>query len=175
MFDTLRADYRRHRGEGAAFVALTTYRFGHWALSLGNPALRWALLKVYGLTHMFVANITKIWLPPEMIIGEDFHIIHGSGFLALHPDVVIGDRCGIMHNVTIGTNMVGGVPRIGDDVFIGVNATILGPITIGDRSRIGANAVVVTDVPPDSIVQAPPPRIYPSLSMKAMKASRPSP
>ncbi|MCV2869491.1 serine acetyltransferase [Defluviimonas sp. WL0002] len=174
MLNTLRADYRRHKGEGAAFVALTTYRFGRWALNLRNPVLRWFLLKVYGLTNMFVANVTKIWLPPQTTIGKDFHIIHGSGFLAVHPDVIIGDRCGVMHNVTIGMNMTGGVPQIGDDVFIGVNATILGPVKIGDRTRIGANTVVVTDVPADSVVQAPAPRIFPSLSIQSLKASRPS-
>jgi serine O-acetyltransferase len=83
--------------------------------------------------------------------------------LVIHPDVVIGDRCGVMHNVTIGMNMTGGVPRIGDDVFIGVNATVLGSITIGDRVRIGANTAVATNVPSDSVVIGSPAKIYPRL------------
>jgi serine O-acetyltransferase len=77
---------------------------------------------------------------------------------------VIGDRCGIMHNVTIGTNMTEGVPVIGDDVFIGVGACILGDITIGDRVRISANSLVTTDVPPDSIAIGVPAKILPSLA-----------
>lgn len=164
MFDTIRKEYRRHRGHGAAFVALITYRLGSWILRIKNPFLRWVPWKLYQIIRIIVSNFTKIWLEPETRIGDDFHIIHASGFLAIHPDVVIGDRCGVMHNVTIGMNMTDGVPRIGDDVFIGVNATILGPIVIGDRVRIGANALVVTDVPADSIVQAPAPKIFPNVS-----------
>ena len=76
-----------------------------------------------------------------------------------------------MHNVTIGVNMTGGVPRIGDDVFIGVNSTVLGPIKIGDRVRIGANTAVATNVPADSVVLGSPARIFPRLP--SLEASRP--
>ena len=65
-----------------------------------------------------------------------------------------------MHNVTIGTNMGAGAPVIGDDVFIGVNSSVLGRIKIGDRVRIGANTSVTTSVPSDSIVIGSPGRIY---------------
>ena len=74
-----------------------------------------------------------MWIPPQVTIGQDFHIIHAEGSLSIHPEVVIGDRCGVMHNVTIGTNMTPGALVIGDDVFIGVNSTVLGRIRIGDR------------------------------------------
>ena len=63
------------------------------------------------------------------------------------PRSVIGDRVGVMHNVTIGTNMGAGAPVIGDDVFIGVNSTVLGPIRVGDRVRIAANTAVTTERP----------------------------
>jgi len=76
---------------------------------------------------------------------------------------VIGDRLGVMHNVTIGSNMREGAPVIGDDVFIGVNSTVLGAIRVGDRVRIAANTAVTTDVPSDSIVVGSPARIYPRL------------
>ncbi|MBO9436781.1 serine acetyltransferase [Ruegeria sp. R13_0] len=131
--------------------------------------MKWLPWKLYRFFKIFVSNFTKIWLEPGTQIGKDFHIIHGSGFLAVHPGAVIGDRCGVMHNVTIGVNMSGGVPRIGDDVFIGANATLLGPIVVGDRVRIGANALVLTDVPADSIVQAPPPKIFPNVSAMLKK------
>jgi serine O-acetyltransferase len=68
-----------------------------------------------------------------------------------------------MHNVTIGTNMAEGAPIIGDDVFIGVNSTVLGAIRIGDRVRIAANTAVSSDVPSDSIVVGSPARILPRL------------
>lgn len=169
----IEADYVRHRPEHAAFVALSLYRFGRWSLQLRPPALRWACSKAYGFLNFFVANVTKIWIPAQVRIGEDFHIVHCSGCLAIHPDVVIGDRVGVMHNVTIGTNMHGGVPRIGDDVFIGANASILGPITIGDRVRIGANVAVSVSVPADSVVLSPMPRVLPNLpSLGAVSEKR---
>lgn len=159
----LKDDYTRHRGEHGAFFAICLYRYGRWALDRKPKALRWVLLKIHGFINFFVYTILKVWLPPQARIGEGFHIIHTTGSLAIHPDVVIGDRCGVMHNVTIGMNMTGGVPRIGDDVFIGVNATVLGPITIGDRVRIGANTAVAQNVPSDSIVIGSPAKIYPRL------------
>ena len=76
-----------------------------------------------------------------------------------------------MHGVTIGQNMWSGVATIGDDVFIGVGAAILGEVTIGDRARIGANAVVTRNVPADTIVQSPQSRYMPSLTAMAAKVS----
>jgi serine O-acetyltransferase len=178
FIDTFLDDRRRHRGSGAALAALTTHRFGRWAANLSSTPLRWLFCKVYGLVNMVVGHLTKIWLPPGATLGEGIHLIHGSGFIALHPTVVIGKRCGIMHNVTIGENMREGAARIGDDVFIGTGAVILGPVVIGDRVRIGANAVVTTDVPSDSIVMSPTCKIMPSLSMLAARtpvAAQPSP
>jgi len=154
MFETLRDDYRRHGRSltEPAFVSLAVYRYGRWAIGVKNPLLRWLAGKPYALMKILILNVTKVWIPPQVRLGKDFHIIHAEGSLSIHPEVVIGDRCGVMHNVTIGTNMGPGAPVIGDDVFIGVNSCVLGPITIGDRVRIGANTAVTTNVPPDSVV-----------------------
>jgi len=172
IFQTLRDDYVRHgRSATDGFVSLEIYRYGRWAIGLRNPALRWVASKFYGVLKIFILNITKVWIPPETRIGRDFHIIHAEGSLSIHPEAVIGDRCGIMHNVTIGTNMREGAPVIGDDVFIGVNSTVLGKIRIGDRVRIGANTAVTTNVPSDSIVIGSPARIYPNLFAAKKKTS----
>jgi serine O-acetyltransferase len=163
----IRGDYRRHGSSvaSAAFVSLCLYRFGRWGLHRRSAIGRRLVSRVYGFANLFVANITKIWIPPQVTIGRDFHIVHAEGSLSIHPDAVIGDRLGVMHNVTIGTNMGDGVPVIGNDVFIGVNSTVLGPIRIGDRVRIAANTAVTTDVPSDSIVVGSPGRILPRLGM----------
>lgn len=160
--DTLKGDYRRHGRTilNAAFITLCVYRFGRWAIHQRVRVLRWVLCKIYGVINLFVANLTKLWIPPQVTIGEDFHIIHAEGSLSIHPAVVIGNRLGVMHNVTIGTNMTAGAPVIGDDVFIGVNSTVLGPIKIGDRVRIAANTAVTTNVPSDSVVVGSPAKIY---------------
>ncbi len=161
----VRADYRRHGGRilNGAFVSLCLYRYGRWALARRSPVARRLASKFYGFCYLFVANLTKIWLPPQATIGADLHIVNNEGSLSIHPDTVIGNRLGVMHNITIGTNMRGGAPVIGDDVFIGVNSTVLGKIRIGDRVRIGANTAVTTDVPSDSIAVGSPARIYPRL------------
>lgn len=170
-FRTLRDDYVRHNGEGASFIALTVYRFGRWALNRPSRISRAVFTRLYRVANSYVKNIIKIDIPATVQIGEDLHLIHGYAYITIHPDVVIGDRCGIMHGVTIGQNMWSGVATIGDDVFIGVGAAILGEVTIGDRARIGANAVVTKDVPPDTIVQSPQSRYLPSLTAMAAKVS----
>lgn len=164
-FSHLLADYARHGQSwvNPAFLALCMYRYGRWGLLRRHPLSRRLASKTYGLANFFVANFTRIWIPPQVTIGEDFHIVHAEGSLSIHPDAIIGDRLGVMHNVTIGTNMRDGAPVIGDDVFIGVNSTVLGAIRIGDRVRIAANTAVTTDVPADSIVAGSPARIVPRL------------
>jgi len=73
---------------------------------------------------------------------------------------VIGDRVGIMHDVTIGTNLERpGTPVIGNDVFIGTGARILGGVKIGDGARIAANSVVLTDVPAGATAIGVPARV----------------
>lgn len=165
FWSVIRADYRRHGSTLAngAFVSLAVYRFGRWSLQCRSKFARVVFGKIYASINVVVSNITKIWMPAQVTIGEDFHIIHNEGSLSIHPKVVIGDRFGVMHNVTIGTNMRDDVPTIGDDVFIGVNSTVLGGIHIGDRVRIGANCSVTTDIPSDSIVMCAPNKVYPRL------------
>lgn len=165
IWGVLRADYHRHGSRllNGAFVSLVLYRYGSWALARRHTVSRKLASKLYGFCYLFVANLTKIWLPPQATIGADLHIVNNEGSLSIHPDTVIGDRLGVMHNITIGTNMRDGAPVIGDDVFIGVNSTVLGKIRIGDRVRIASNTAVTTDVPSDSIVVGSPARIYPRL------------
>ncbi len=122
MFVNIRNDYRIHGRSllNRAFWALLTYRFGNWAQQLRFRPLRWCMGKLYGLLRIINEVMTNITIVPGTVIGKDFHLIHADGPIAIHPDTIIGDRCGIMHNVTIGMNMGDGVPVIGDDVFIGV-------------------------------------------------------
>ncbi len=99
-------------------------------------------------------------------IGKDVSL--GQGVYFVHPVGVviggnsrIGDRVRFYGSNTIGTARDDGYPTIEDDVWIGAGARILGPIRIGARSRIGANAVVVTDVPPDSVAVGIPAKFRP--------------
>lgn len=84
---------------------------------------------------------------------------HGINGIVIHPTCVIGKNVTIMHQVTIGTRKVNKSAVIGDNVFIGAGAKILGDISIGNNVKIGANAVVLEDIPDNSTVVGNPARI----------------
>lgn len=161
MFESVRADYRKHGSSllNPAFWAMAVYRFGRWSLERTTRPGRWITSKIYGLLFLGVELATGITLNREATVGEGFHLVH-SGNIKVHPGVVIGDRVGLMHDVTLGTNMErGGVPRLGNDVFIGAGAKILGAITIGDGARVAANSLVLNDVPPGATAIGVPARV----------------
>lgn len=90
-------------------------------------------------------------------IGKGLYIGHFGG-IVIHGDTEIGENCTISQGMTIGILNRGknaGIPKIGDRVFIGPSAVILGGITIGDDVLVGANAVVNFDVPDKAVVAAP--------------------
>lgn len=151
MIKELTADFERHGStfRSGGFWLMAVYRFGRWANTLPSP------LKVLG-SGVYGALITAEDLligsvvHRETRIGEGLHIVHPDS-VRIAPDAVIGKRVGVMQGVVIGTTPDRlGTPVIGDDVFIGAGAKILGPVTIGDRARIAANSLVINDVPPDS-------------------------
>ena len=162
MFERIREDYRTHgrRWSERAVWALLHYRFGAWALGLRFAPLRWACGKIYAVLQIVLPIITGVWIDRRMVVGRRFHVVH-AGMIALHPHARFGDDCGIMHNVTVGTNMTGVAPTIGNDVFIGCGAAVLGEITIGDGVRIAANSLVIGDVPAGALAMGVPARIYP--------------
>ena len=84
---------------------------------------------------------------------------HGINGIIIHPSAVIGANVTIMHQVTIGSRDIDESAVIGDDVFIGAGAKILGKIVIGNGAKIGANAVVIKDVPANATVVGVPGRI----------------
>src|SRR5215212_4737332 len=172
MFDRIREDYRFYRSwRHRALWALLLFRFGQWSLGLKLAPLRWATGKVYGLLRIFSPIFTGVAIDRGMRVGRHFRIVHAGG-IVLHPDVVFGDRCGIMHNVTVGTNMDRpGCPRIGDDVFLGTGAVVIGDIRIGDGALVAANSLVFFDVPADALAMGVPAVIYPNKS----RLRRPAP
>lgn len=127
--------------------AVWGHRVAHWLWKRGLRLLaRW-------LSHVN-RFLTGIEIHPGAVIGANLFIDHGMG-------VVIGETAEIGHNVTLYHGVtLGGVslekgkrhPTIEDDVVIGAGAKVLGNIRIGRSSRIGANAVVVQSVPPNSVV-----------------------
>ena len=104
---------------------------------------------------------TGIEIHPGARIGKGFFIDHGMG-VVIGETAIIGDDVLLYQGVTLGgTGLVKGKrhPTIGNNVVIGTGAKVLGNITVGDNSYIGANAVVIKDVPPNSTVVGVPGRI----------------
>lgn len=102
-------------------------------------------------------TLTGIEIHPGATLGKRLVIDHGVGCV-IGETAVIGDDCVIFHGVTLGGMKFEPVkrhPTVGNNVLIGTGAKVLGPITIGDGSKIGANAVVIKDLPPNSIIVAP--------------------
>ena len=127
--------------------AVWAHRTEHWLWEKGFKLLaRW-------LSHV-TRFFTGIEIHPGAKIGSGFFIDHGMG-VVIGETAEIGNCVTLYHGVTLGgTSMQKGKrhPTIEDEVVIGAGAKILGAITIGAQSRIGANAVVVKSVPPNSVV-----------------------
>jgi len=90
-------------------------------------------------------------------IGKGLYIGHFGG-IVVHGDAEIGEYCNLSQGVTIGELIRGkkaGIPKIGNKVFIGPGATILGNITIGDEALIGTQSIVNFDVPNQAVVASP--------------------
>jgi serine O-acetyltransferase len=127
--------------------AVWGHRVSHWIWLYSSKTLaRWVSQLVRGLTG--------IEIHPGAIIGPGLFIDHGMG-VVIGETAEIGTDVTLYHGVTLGgTSLAKGKrhPTLGDNVVVGAGAKILGPIHVGDSSRIGANAVVVKDVPPNSVV-----------------------
>lgn len=110
---------------------------------------------------LFVVLLFKVEIPFQCKIGKGLKLMHPNGII-IHKDVVLGDYCTIYHQVTIGSNDKGNVndvAKIGNNVYIGSGAKIIGPLNIGNNVKIGANAVVVSDLPENSVAIGVPAKI----------------
>lgn len=167
MFARLREDIRvvfeRDPAARSAWEVLICYPGLHaqWFYR----AAHWLWLRKLHFLARFVSHLgrffTGIEIHPGATIGRGFFIDHGMG-VVIGETAEIGDNVTLYHGVTLG-----GVswrkekrhPTVGDHVVVGAGAKVLGPITIGAHSRIGANSVVVKDVDPYSVVVGVPGRV----------------
>jgi serine O-acetyltransferase len=112
------------------------------------------------LIDYLIRFIFSCWLPHAVRSGENLILGYGGLGVVIHGNAVLGADVHIDQNVTIGGNGTEcGVPIIENNVYTGAGAKILGPITIGDGSIVGANSVVIRDVPPRTVVAGIPAKI----------------
>jgi serine acetyltransferase len=116
-------------------------------MRLRQAARRWHIPFVNRTLRLAQMALYNIEIAKDVQLGEGVHFMHSMGTV-VGGDAKIGDRVHFLGGITVGNLDNRGYPTIGEDVLIGAGARILGPITIGAGARIGANAVVTTDVPP---------------------------
>lgn len=162
MMELWREDWQTHQRDiwRQGFWAMTVYRFGRWRYRIRPAWLRKPFSLIYKLLRLSIHILTGIDLPCECEVGRRLCIEHFGG-IVVSGDATIGDDVVLRQGVTIGLRRTNerGSPRIGSRVDIGAGAKILGPITIGDGATIGANAVVIRDVPPGALAVGIPARI----------------
>lgn len=129
--------------------AIWWHRVAHWVWE-NHPALRLPARLISQLNRA----LTGIEIHPGAVIGKRFFIDHGMG-VVIGETAEVGNDVLIYHQVTLGGSSRSRIkrhPTIGDRVLIGAGAKIIGPITVGADSKIGANALVVKDVPEHGVV-----------------------
>lgn len=174
MFDFVRADLERKRNHyflvdtffekfiktsmQLGTIAVVYYRFGNWAWSCQNRIVRMFAISVYDLLGVFEVAITGILINPRLKIGKGLIIHNFSGVIVDAES--IGDNLTINQCVTIGPSWrENGKPKIGNNVFIGSGAKVLGGVHVGDNVVVAANAFVMESVPDNCTVVGVPARI----------------
>ena len=163
MFENIQEDFETYGGDISkqGFWVMLVYRFGRWRYGIKPRFLRMPFSLLYKILFKLVQILTGIELPCETKVGKRLRIDH-FGDIIISGDTEIGDDVIIRNGVTIGLRRTDkrGAPRIRNRVDIGVGAKILGPIQIGDDVLIGANAVVIQDVPQNSVAVGVPAKIF---------------
>jgi len=136
------------------FHAVTAYRFIHRLHCAGVP-----------LVPRFLAHLTRfatgIEIHPGAQLGNGFFIDHGMG-VVIGETTETGDNVTLYQGVTLGgvsLQQVKRHPTLGNNVVVGAGASVLGPITVGDNAKVGANSVVVRDVPANATVVGMPAKV----------------
>ena len=162
MFENIRADYGRYRRTHAGhpwpigalkvclnygFIATAIYRYGRWCRTVRPRMVSYPLKVVYAVLSTMCELLFGIDISTNASIGPGLYIAHFGGIF-LHGD--LGRDCSVGQCVTIGFKGAGKSsrpPSIGDNVYIGTSAVIVGDIRIGNGVVVGANTTVVKDVP----------------------------
>lgn len=159
LLQLIQSDYKKHLKYGGHFFGIVFLTQGFWATFQYRVA-HWIYEKItwqpFRFVFLFLALLwqkgveitTGISIPASVKIGHSFYIGHFGGII-VNANVTIGTNCNISQGVTIGvsgTNENRGMPRIGNDVYVGANAVVAGKITIGNNVLIGACSLVTNSV-----------------------------
>ena len=144
-----------------AMWAVTGYRIRRWAGTVPPRPIRWLLAPLTLSLGVATQVLSQVQLSPGAVIGPGLYLPH-SGTIVVGSGSELGANCTVAHNVTLGhaggTGKRGG-PQVGDRVYVGPGAILIGDISVGDDALIGAGAVVVKSVPARGVVAGNPARL----------------
>jgi serine O-acetyltransferase len=170
----LRRDLRRY-APGARFPSIAAllhhgawasigYRFAVAVERLPGPdVVRMLGRGVAKVLQLVMRTISNVDIPPAARIGPGLHIAH-TGYVVVASGAIVGENCTLTPGVVLGHALGGehsraGAPRLGDRVYVGPGAKIIGPIDVGDDALVGVGAVVTRSVPPRGVVLGNPGRV----------------
>jgi serine O-acetyltransferase len=163
--DVERYKSKGHRGKelwlNGAVWSIGCYRLGNW-LHATRPfiLIRIPLKLISFVANKFCEVVMEMCIDPHASIGPGLYIGHIGG-VHINPQAILGSNCDIAHRVTIGTSAMGrqGAPLLGNDVYIGTGATLVGKIKVGNGAKIAANTLVISNIPDGATVMGVPGRI----------------
>lgn len=161
----LYSDFMKYKKYGGHFFGIVFFTQGFWAIFQYRLAhfaycqikwqpFRFLFLLLFLIWQKVIEITTGISIPASVRIGHSFYIGHFGGII-INADALIGNDCNISQGVTIGVSgreAKRGTPIIGDKVYVGANAVVLGNITIGNEVLIGACSLVNKSIPDNSVV-----------------------
>jgi serine O-acetyltransferase len=176
LWQLVAEDYVAHGCEASrpGFQAMLVYRFGVARMKVKPLALRAPLSVLYRTLFRGVRNFYGIEIPYTAQIGRRVIFEHQHG-IVVHGATVIGDDCIIRQGVTLGLrtlDRLADAPVLGKKVNVGAGAKIIGHVHVGDGASIGANAVVLEDVPAKGLAVGVPARIVNSPEAKPVQSGR---
>lgn len=162
MFQMIRADMKQYRSHGGwyrstGFWITLLYRFGAWSSGNCPPVIRVPFHILYVFFAIPTRALSHVYIPIKAQIGGGLLLPHPT-LIFVSPGSVIGNRCTLFHDVTIGKGTIPGDPRLSDQVVVFTGARVLGGVHIGNGAHIGANSVVVSDVAERATVVVSPAR-----------------
>lgn len=164
LFALLREDLRTHESNlfEQGFWAVAVHRFGNWRMGIRWKLLRAPFTLLYRFLYKCVEWTCGISLPYTTKVGRRVHIWHHSGMILMARS--IGDDVHLRHNTTFGVVRRGAafdndIPIIEERVDIGCGTCVFGNVRVGHDSMIGANSVVLHDIPPYSVAVGAPARV----------------
>lgn len=138
-------------------LAAVWFRFGAWVIGLSSALLRGVLTPVYVLGETVMSSLSGVHVNPRTPIGRGF-VIHNFSTVFIDAQQ-IGENFTVNQGASVGPDWRGGKPVVGNNVFVGAGAKVLGGVTVGDNVVIAANALVERSVPDNCTVAGVPARV----------------